>query len=601
MSQKNNFKMKIRKNTIVLALMLFAFLSINAQSFLKKKQKKAYKCGYVHKESFLSKMKPMKLISKATGALIKAKPKSDLANVALSIGYASNQIPRNQLDYATKTPGWETCGDGVAVFFLNYEGIGFTDTDGDVKVNGNKLEKAGLGSYYYGFSPDKRGTQKVIINSSNGDVVDIEIEQAAPLEIISVNGVAKGGDIIIDGTKDLVIELKGGDADPDSELYVEMIISAMSLKVQSHLYPSKATNKIVVPKEAFKNFENSPLPIIKKNTLSVTRVKNELINNNVVGVIQKTSTFSDFVPVLMDGDFSGGSLLKNAFKKDKNTNASSKFKTIEGEYNVKINKGNPFMHPPIEKMKNIGISSFVVRGNLQKEKTTVSTSTSTSFNVKTTTTTTTHIKKWFPKLEEQSWQNFVDNLYDQFADKLKSEYGVNVVDVNKILKAKAYAEMKPIVDTVTQTFIEKGAYGTKRLIKTGAIDYIKDIKTTFAADGTNEKIIQELALDGLIAVTIDLDFDLKTAGLNPIVKMTAFSPNVTYRMAGKYFEMDFSTKAKSLEEAGKYNALVGPEEAIYKIIKGDELINAFKLAMDELKRGEKANPAYHRIWKDRMK
>ena len=47
----------------------------------------------------------------------------------------------------------------------------------------------------------------------------------------------KGGDIIIDGTKDVVIELKGGDADPDSELYVEMIICAMSLKVQTHLYP----------------------------------------------------------------------------------------------------------------------------------------------------------------------------------------------------------------------------------------------------------------------------------------------------------------------------------------------------------------------------
>ena len=30
------------------------------------------------------------------------------------------------------------------------------------------------------------------------------------------------------------------------------------------------------------------------------------------------------------------------------------------------------------------------------------------------------------------------------------------------------------------------------------------------------------------------------------------------------------------------------------------LFNAFKLAMDELKRGEKENSAYHRIWKDRM-
>lgn len=593
--------MEIKKNKITLALMLFAFLSLSAQSFLKKKELNSYKCGYVHKENFLSKMKPMKLISKATGSFLKAKPKSDLGDVALSIGYASNLIPSNQLDFATKTPGWETCGDGVSVFFLNYDGIGFTDTDGDVKVNGNKLEKAGLGSYYYGFNSDKRGTQKVEVNSSNGDILNIEIEQAAPLEIISINGVAKGGDIIIDGTKDLVIELKGGDTDPNSELYVEMIISAMSLKVQSHLFPSKATNKIIVPKEAFKNFENSPLPIIKKNTLSVTRVKNELIYNSVVGVIQKTATFSDFVPVLMDGDFSGGNLLKNAFKKDKNTNASSKFETIEGEYNVSINKGNPFTHPPVEKMKNIGISSFVVRGNLQKEKTTVSTSSKTSFNIRTTTTTTTYIKKWFPKLKEDTWQQFINNLYDQFENKLKIEYGVNVIDVNKVIKAKAYSDMKAITDTVTQTFVEKGAYGTKRLVRTGVIDYIKDIKTTFAADNTNQKIMNELGLDGLIAVTIDLDFDLESAGLNPIVKMTAFSPNVTYRMAGKYFEMDFSTEAKSLKEGGKYNALVGPEQAIYNIIKGDELLNAFKLAMDELQRGEKENPAYYRIWEERMK
>lgn len=593
--------MDIKKMRITTILMLFIFttVSINAQSFLKKKQLKAYKCGYVHKEGFLNKIKPMKLISKATGALIKAKPKSDLSNVALSIGYAANLIPKSQLDFATKTPGWETCGDGVSVFFLNYEGIGFTDTDGDVKVNGKKLEKAGMGTYFQGSSPDKRGTQKVVINSSDGDLLDIEIEQAAPLEIISVNGIPKGGDIIIDGKSDVVIELKGGDTDPNSELYVEMIITAMSLKVQSHLYPSKATNKIVVPKEAFKNFENSPLPILKKNTLSVTRVKNELIYNSVVGVIQKTATFSDFVPVLMDGDFSGGNLLKNAFKKDKNTNASNKFKTIEGEYNVKINKGNPFTHPPLEKMKNIGISSFVVRGNLQKEKTTVSTSTTTNFNIKTITTTTTHIKKWFPKLTDDTWQRFVDNLYDQFKNKLLEE-NVNVVDVNRVLKAKAYSEMKPILDTVTQTFVEKGAYGTKRLIKTGAIDYIRDLKTTFAADQTNHKMMTELGLDGLIAVTIDLDFDLESAGLNPVVKIAAFSPNVSYRMAGKYFEMDFSTKAKSLKEAGKYNALVGPEQAIYKIIKGDELMNAFKLAIDELKRGEKENPAYHRIWKERM-
>ncbi|PWG04604.1 hypothetical protein [Polaribacter aquimarinus] len=592
--------MDFKTNRIILALMLFAFLPTSAQSFLKKKEKKAYECGYVHKESFFNKLKPMKLISKVTGGLIKAKPKSDLNDVALAVGYASSLIPKSQLDFATKTPGWETCGDGVSVYFLNKTGIGLTDTDGEVKLNGAKLEKAGMGTYFQGFSADKRGTQIIEVTSSNGDKVLVNIEPAKPLEIISVNGVEKGGDIIIDGTKDVVIELKGGDADPDSELFVEMIISAMSLKVQTHLYPSKAVNRIVIPKESFKNFENSPLPIIKKNTLSVTRVKNEMLYNTAAGVIQKTATFSDFVPFLAKGDIAGGSLIGNSFSKDKNTKASGKFKTVEGEYNVNINKGNPYTHPPMDKMKNVGVSSFVVRGNLYKGKTTTSTKTTYGFQTKTITTTKTTIKKWFPKLTDDNWQAFVNNLYDQFKNKLIG-MGVNVVSVDDVLKTKAYAGMKPITDTVTATFIEKGAYGTKRLIKTGTIDYLKDIKTTFPADRTNEKIIQELNLDGLIAVTIDLDFDLESEGLNPVVKITAFSPNVTYRMPGKYFEMNFSTKAKSLKEAGKYNSSVGgPEQAIFKIIKGEEFLNAFQLAIEVLKKGEKENSAYHKIWKDRM-
>lgn len=589
--------MKKIKNRILLALMLFGFLSINGQSFLKKKEKKAYECGYIHKEGFFKKLKPMKLISKVTGALLKAKPKSDLKDVALSIGYAQGLIPKSQVDFATKTPGWETCGDGVSIFFLNYNGIGFTDTDGDVKLNGTKLEKAGMGSYFQGFSSDKRGTQRVEITSSSGDKINIDIAPAAPLEIISVNGVPKGGDIIIDGTKDVVIELKGGDADPNSEIFIEMIINAMSLKVPTHLYPSKAKNTIVVPKESFKNFENSPLPIVKKNTLSVTRVKHEMIYNTAAGVIQKTSTFSDFTPFLAKGDIAGGSLIGNSFSKDKNTKASGKFKTVEGEYNVNIIKGNPYTHPPLDKMKNIGISSFVVRGNLQKEKTTTSTKTEYKLDYKVITTTKTTIKKWFPNLTDETWQKFVDNLYDEFTARLHKK-GVNVVPVQNVLNTGAYKEMKPILDTVTKTFVEKGAYGTKRFLRTGAMDMLKDIKTTFAGDYMNERMMKELNLDGLIAVTIDLDFDLKSEGLNPVVKISAFSRNVTYRTQGMFFTMDFSTNAKSLKQAGKYT--FGPEEAIFKIIKGNELFNAFDLAIEALKKGEKENPAYHKIWKDRM-
>lgn len=593
--------MKNLKNVLALSLIMLVSFAANSQSFLKKKEKKAYKCGYVHKESFFKKLKPMKLISKATGAIFKAKAKSDLNDVALSVGYASGLVPKSQVDFATKTPGWETCGEGVSVFFLNYNGIGFTDTDGDVKVNGEKLKKAGMGTYFKGYGADKRGPKQIQVTSSTGDNVDITIEPAAPLEIISVNGVKKGGDIIITGKEDIVIELKGGDADPNSELYVEMIISAMSLKVQSHLFPSKPTNRIVIPKEALKNFENSPLPIIKKNTLSVTRVKNELIYNTDAGIIQKTATFSDFTPVLMDGDFSGGSLITNSFSKKKNTSVTSKFKTVEGEYNVKLNKGNAYTHPPTSRMKNVGIMSFVVRGNLFKKKTTTSTTRKTNFNVTTITTTRTTVSAWFPELTDNTWQLFANKLYDKLEATLKQKYGINVIPVDKVISSKAYSSMKPVKDTVTKTFVEKGAYGTKRMLSTNFRDILKDIKTTFAGDHSNEKMMRELGLDGLIAVTVDLDFELKTKKLNPVIKIVAFSPNVTYRTGGKYFEMNFSTKAKQVKDVNSYNAIVGgPEDVIYKVIKGDDFFNAFDLAMKELRKGEGENSAYFKIWKDRM-
>jgi hypothetical protein len=597
-SKKQTMKLNKIKKGLLLVLSLCFSIQIGAQSFLKAKERKVYECGHVYKPGILDKVKPMKLVSKLAGNLVTGKSKSDLNESAIVVGYIQGLIPQNQIDYVTKTPGWETCGDAVSVVLFNRTGIGFSGTDGDVFINGEKQEEAGFGSYFKGFSASERGTKEVKITSSTGDNIVLNVEPVAPLEILSINGVDKGGDIKISGKEDIIIELKGGDADPDSELYVEMIVKASGLKVQSHLFPSKATNRIVVPKESLKAFETSPLPIAKKNTISVTRVKHQEKYDTDAGAVQLVSAYSDFTPVLMDGDFAGGSLLTNSFSKSKNTSASDNFKTVEGEYNVGIVKQNPFVFPTTDRMKNIGIGSFVIRGNLYKEKTTTSSKTSYGFQTKTITTTTTTIKKWFPELSDDTWQKLVNTLYDDVADVLK-ENGTTVVDVNKVTSARAYSSMKPILDTVTKTFVEKGAYGTKRLLTTGGgLASLKEISTTFAADYPNERIIKELGLDGYLAVTFDLDFDITTEQLNPVIKIVAFSPNVTYRMAGKFFEMNFSTEAKSVKEGGKY-VQGKPEQAIYNIIKGGEFKNAFRVALQELKKAEAENPAYTKIWENR--
>lgn len=592
--------MRIKNTKIIPFLLLFIFtgISINAQSFLKSKELKAYKCGYVHKESLFSKMKPMKLISKLAGGVATGKAKSDLSKTAISIGYGTGLIPLSQLDFTTKLDGWETCGSAVSVSFLDFEGVGLTNTDGEVKVNNVALETIGLGSYFLGFPASKNATQNFEITSSNGNKVNVSLEPSIPLEIISVNGVPKGGDIVLDGTKDVTIELKGVEDDLDSEIFVELVVSAMSMKVQTYLFKAPTKNTIVVPKEAFKNYEQPLLPIVKKNTLIVGRVKNNLIRNTDAGIIQTVTNYSDFTPVLIEGDISGGSLLGKALSNDKNVKVAGKFETVEGEYKVNINKGNAYISPPVNRMKKIGIMSLAVRGNLYREETNTKESTNYYTEIKTTTTTT--IKKWFPELSDETWQKFANKLYDELALTLKTKHGVEVVGVEKVINTKAYNAFYPVSDTVTKSFVEKSAYGTKRLLTTNTIDYLSDLKMTFPNDFSNEKIMKELGLDGLIAVTVDLNFNYSSEGLDPIVKITAFAPNVTYRTPGQYFEMDFTTKTKSVSAAGKYpNGM--PEIGIYNLIKGDDFFNAFSLAIKGIEKGEKENPAYERIWKDRKK
>jgi hypothetical protein len=254
----------------------------------------------------------MKIISGLAGKLITAKAKSDLGETAMSISYHTGLIPISQLDFPVDLDGWETCGSSVSVGFLNYDGVGLTSTDGEVKVNNEILKSIGLGSYFKGFSPSENKTQNFEITSSNGNKVNVSLEPSVPLQIISVNGLPKGGDIILDGTKDVTIELNGVEDDLDSEIYVELVVSAMSLKVQTYLFKAPTKNTIVVPKEAFKNYEQSLLPIIKKNTLIVTRVKHNLIRNTDAGIIQTVTSFADFTPVLIEGDIEGGILFGKA-------------------------------------------------------------------------------------------------------------------------------------------------------------------------------------------------------------------------------------------------------------------------------------------------
>lgn len=589
----------MKKNQILLALkltilaLLFSFFG-NAQSFKdkmkakmpkKKVKMEIYECGYVHKESLASKANPMKLLQKSIGNSVTDGGNSDLGKAAISVFYQANLHPQGIMKYPTKTPGWETCGDAVFAGFSNRSGIGLSSTDGQFLVDGTNVESAGIGTFFHGFSPSERGTKMVTISSSDGDMLEVEVKPAASLEIVSVDGKAKGEEIIIDGSKDIVIELGNGDADPKSNLHVQLVCKLVGTPVIYDVIVTKARNTIYIPKEAFKNFEGSPSPFSEINTLIVNRVSETIVEKTDAGAIRTISAYMDWMPITVGGELSKGSIMTAGFDESKNTNISIDLST-KGIYNFKVDKGQPFSAPPVKLMKNVAVASFVVRGNLK--------STQTTYGKHWITEST----KWFPELEDEDWQKLAENMYKEFSSSLKQEMGWSILPLDQIVNSDAYKYAKPIKNGTTKNVVEVGAGGTQRILTSSSVDLWEDLSITFGADFVSQRLVKELDVDAVLAVTIDLNFDFKQETLNPTVSIVAFAPDVSYKTGARYFSMNANTPGKSLDDSRKYTG--GVENVIYKMIEAEAFNAEFIQAMKELSNKEDEYPVYEKLWKAKL-
>ncbi len=577
------------KHLLTIAVACICFLPLQAQTLKDKVKLKTqgqekfenYKCGYVHEESVKEKMNPMKALQKSMGSAVSSASKSDLGTASISVFYQAHLHPQNIMRYPTKTPGWETCGDAVFLGFTNKSGIGLCSTDGEVTVENQTIPYAGIGTYFHGFSPEKRGNKKVLITSSNGDNIELEIEPAQSLEILSIDGLPKGEVAELDGSKDIVVELANGDADPKSQLHVQLVCKLMGTPIIYDLLVTQAKNKIVIPKESFYNFEGSPSPFAKTNTLIVNRVTETLVEKTDAGALRTISAYMDWAPVKVSGDIANGNVLTMGFDTTKNTQMNLNVKN-EGNYTLNLKKGNPYTSAPLTQMKSVAIASFVVRGNLSSKQ------------VSATEDWTVETTKWFPELSDQNWQMLSNKMYDQFVTHL-SNMGIQVINSNDVVNSEAYNHIKSIQDGATKNFVEVGAYGTKRILTTSGDDIMEDLSISFPSDFISERLISELEVDGVLAVTFDLDFNFETEGLDPKVSVQAFAPNVSYKTAANYFKVSAYADSRSLKESKE---IPGPvHDILYEMIKGDAFFRQLEEAMTSLMTLENKNPAYINIWK----
>lgn len=547
-----------------------------------------FECGYVYEPKLKDRLNPMGAVQSAMGNAMTAENGTDLNNIAISVFYQAHLHPQEILRFPTATPGWATCGDAVYLGMTNRSGLGMADTDGKVTFGGKEITPAGMATYFDGFSSDDRGEKNVSITSSDGDEITLSVSPAIPLEITSVDGKAKGESVMIDGTKDIIIEIANGDADPESFLHVSLVSKLVGTPVIYDIYVTKARNRITIPKEAFYNYEGSPSPFMKENTLIVNRIREEVLAGTDAGAIRTLSCYMDWIPVMVEGDIAKGSLITAGFDTTKNTQVQFSL-TTDGEYDFSLTKGSPFNSPPVSRMKKVAVASFVIRGNLEAEE--VSFSTSGNATWKTTVT------KWFPEVSEESWQALADRMYADFETQLTEQLGVEVMSLESVVNSDAYAYTKPIEDEVTKTYVEVGAGGTERILTTSTTDLFEDLSISFASDFVGARLAEELGVDAVIAVTIDLTLQMESEGLDPKVSVAFLAPNVSHKTKASYFSATAVTEARSLSEAASISG--GATNQLYQMIKGEDLIREMFEAIDQLQKAENAEPAYQILWEGR--
>ncbi|MBR9861327.1 hypothetical protein GYB22_11380 [bacterium] len=575
--------------SIVILLLISPSCTLIRQKLGKGPNMAMYECGYVYEPGLMAKLNPMAKLQKGILVGVTDNNNSDLGKAAISIFYQAHLHPKEIVRYVTETPNWETCGDAILAGFMNRDGLGLTSTDGEFKVDGTVVEYAQGGTYFHGFKPSERGEKTVQITSSDGDDITVKVGPGEPLEIESINGKPKGEADPLDGTQDLVLKIKNGDADPNSKIHVQLVSNVVGTPVLYDLFVSTAKNEIRIPASAFKNYEGSPSPFMQANTLLVNRITENLIEGTDAGAIRVMNGFMDWAPISVSGDIAKGGLVTAGFDESKNTNISIDMSS-KGVYNYQVNKKGPFYAPPTEGISKVAIASLVVRGNLQASET--NTHSYSSGNM--TTIVTEKITKWFPEISEESWQNLSDILYLKIATALKENESWELVDLDKIINSKAYNYTKAIKDTVSKTFVEVGAGGTKRILTTSTSDAYKDLGLTFPADFVSERLVRELGVDMVLAITIDMNMNFETEALDPVVKIVAFAPSVSYRSGAEYFSMTANTSAVSLDQSKEHSGSV--EEVLYKMIRGEDFVKEFISTLKSLESEEKKFPVYAELW-----
>lgn len=512
----------------------------------------------------------------------------NLANVSMQVSFQRNLYPKATGEIGPDYAGelWKDGANVAVVNFLKRSGVGMYTIEGTVTVNGDTVPHIGNGAYA---KVVELKPQTFKITTKSGQSFEATVTPIEPVKIKTVNG---GAESTVDFAKDLTLTFDNSQGNKNDWGKVSLLSSFGNVKAFTEVATIRIKDKVVIPAEAWQNQANPIDPNTGPSYLLVERFRLEPITNKGVGALQVISKSWDCIPVTVTGDADNAALSITESKMyGKNPQAIS----------LEINKPSAYTGKPFSKLKKVAITSLTVKATkLKQVRTSVSTSESIQGNMKVTTTTTTIRTREFPKFPEAFWDNMVNNLYKDIEKTLKTDMGYEIVPVEKVLAAPSYIELEPIEDEFSTAEITKTYKGTKNLLPTTLSSILKSVSSTFASDRVDARLMRELNVDGLIAITVDLEMPW----FDDAAELT-LQPRFSFRISGGPNGYSFgptvfaqgviSGMGQPFDEA-KINSGAEGLSVLESIVRRQDLVKAFKDGIASVK-VEEAKKGYDKIWK----
>lgn len=535
----------------------------------------------------------MQQVGSLTGALLTGKT-SNLGETSIQVFFLRNTYPKatQSIDVTYFKDTYRENENIVYILITDRDGVGFFQIDGTVTIDGTVVQHIANGIYGKWIDKNDISPKKVSIETVTGQKAEFMVAPPPPIKIKSVNGEGENSVVSLEG--DLQLEMEAENAS-GTEFTVSFLSSVMGINAFTDFGTFKYKDNITIPAAMWNNPLSAMSPTSGANWLKVERFNVTATHVSGVGASQVVGMSVDCFPVTISGEVEEswvGTISEQGIHiNDKIVTGSDEEKYMQYD----VSKPNAFLGRPFSSAKKFAMVSFSVRATkLQQSRTTSGSSTSTFGNMEVTTTTTTTETRTFPKLPDAYWDNLVNTLYADFKTILDKNYNIELIPVADVLKAPSYKDLEPISDNITTVEVEKSYMDTKNLIPTTLSALIGNVSTTFASDRIDSRLINELGVDGIIAVTIDLEMPWEEFSLSPRLSIRiSGGPNGYKAGPTIYLQGVINGNGTELDEAKMDADHI--MEILPNVIRQNDLMNALDISLQKIKEEEK-NKDYETLW-----